>query len=157
MDSSSANLGVDSSRIDRLNGSLGRWDGNGTLQCGWGDAVKGDPNDATHTTVAMEKYILETKGLSHHFGKQSILTNPTLGYPRGSIFGFLGPNGAGKTTTLRLILGLRCGSSRGRSGFPPGKSYRTSPHQDTRQSRLAHRNNLLCMPTLAASKTCHNL
>ncbi|HTJ12448.1 MAG TPA: ATP-binding cassette domain-containing protein [Dinghuibacter sp.] len=56
--------------------------------------------------IAMEKYILETKGLSHHFGKQSILTRLDLRVPPGSIFGFLGPNGAGKTTTLRLILGL---------------------------------------------------
>jgi ABC-2 type transport system ATP-binding protein len=54
----------------------------------------------------MEHYILETKGLSHHFGKQSILTHLDLRVPPGSIFGFLGPNGAGKTTTLRLILGL---------------------------------------------------
>lgn len=54
----------------------------------------------------MQQYILETKGLSHHFGKQSILTHLDLRVPPGSIFGFLGPNGAGKTTTLRLILGL---------------------------------------------------
>ncbi|TDW99163.1 ABC transporter ATP-binding protein [Dinghuibacter silviterrae] len=54
----------------------------------------------------MEKYILETKGLTHHFGKQPILTRLDLRVPPGSIFGFLGPNGAGKTTTLRLILGL---------------------------------------------------
>lgn len=57
-------------------------------------------------TIAMEKFILETKGLSHHFGKQSILAHLDLRVPPGSIFGFLGPNGAGKTTTLRLVLGL---------------------------------------------------
>lgn len=57
-------------------------------------------------SIATEKYILETKGLSHHFGKQPILTRLDLRVPPGSIFGFLGPNGAGKTTTLRLILGL---------------------------------------------------
>jgi ABC-type multidrug transport system ATPase subunit len=54
----------------------------------------------------MEKYILETKGLSHHFGAQPILKEVALRVPQGSIFGFLGPNGAGKTTTLRLVLGL---------------------------------------------------
>lgn len=54
----------------------------------------------------MSEFILETKGLNHHFGTQSILKNVDLRVPQGSIFGFLGPNGAGKTTTLRLVLGL---------------------------------------------------
>jgi lantibiotic transport system ATP-binding protein len=54
----------------------------------------------------MENCILETRGLSHHFGSQPILRDVNLRVPPGSIFGFLGPNGAGKTTTLRLLLGL---------------------------------------------------
>lgn len=54
----------------------------------------------------MSGYILETRGLSHHFGAQPILREVDLKVPPGSIFGFLGPNGAGKTTTLRLVLGL---------------------------------------------------
>lgn len=54
----------------------------------------------------MSEFLLETKGLNHHFGSQPILKNVDLRVPKGSIFGFLGPNGAGKTTTLRLVLGL---------------------------------------------------
>lgn len=54
----------------------------------------------------METYVLETKGLNHHFGTQPILRDVSLQVPAGSIYGFLGPNGAGKTTTLRLVLGL---------------------------------------------------
>lgn len=54
----------------------------------------------------MTQYILETRGLSHHFGAQPILRDLNLQVPGASIYGFLGPNGAGKTTTLRLVLGL---------------------------------------------------
>jgi lantibiotic transport system ATP-binding protein len=54
----------------------------------------------------MEKLVLETRDLSHHFGTQPILKEVSLQVPAGSIYGFLGPNGAGKTTTLRLVLGL---------------------------------------------------
>jgi len=54
----------------------------------------------------MEEYVLETRGLNHHFGSQPILREVSLQVPAGSIYGFLGPNGAGKTTTLRLVLGL---------------------------------------------------
>ena len=51
--------------------------------------------------------ILETRELSHRFGRNDIaLDNIDLQVPEGSIYGFLGPNGAGKTTTLRLVLGL---------------------------------------------------
>ena len=54
----------------------------------------------------MSEYVLETRGLNHHFGSQPILREVGLEVPPASIYGFLGPNGAGKTTTLRLVLGL---------------------------------------------------
>lgn len=52
-------------------------------------------------------YVLETRGLSHHFADgATVLNHINLQVPAGSVYGFLGPNGAGKTTTLRLVLGL---------------------------------------------------
>lgn len=55
----------------------------------------------------MEKYCLQTDGLTYSFsGKEIILNNINLRVEQGSIYGFLGPNGAGKTSTLRLVLGL---------------------------------------------------
>jgi ABC-type multidrug transport system ATPase subunit len=54
----------------------------------------------------MAEYVLETRGLNHHFGSQPVLREVELRVPAASIYGFLGPNGAGKTTTLRLVLGL---------------------------------------------------
>jgi ABC-2 type transport system ATP-binding protein len=49
---------------------------------------------------------IETRGLTHSFGKRRVIDDLHLGVPKGSIFGFLGQNGAGKTTTMRLLLGL---------------------------------------------------
>lgn len=51
-------------------------------------------------------FALETRSLSHSFGKEKVLDNINLQVPTGSLYGFLGPNGAGKTTTLKLALGL---------------------------------------------------
>lgn len=51
-------------------------------------------------------FALETRSLSHYFGKEKVLDNINLQVPTGSLYGFLGPNGAGKTTTLKLALGL---------------------------------------------------
>lgn len=51
-------------------------------------------------------FILETSGLTHHFGGATALDDVAFQVEQGSIYGFLGPNGAGKTTTLRLTLGL---------------------------------------------------
>jgi lantibiotic transport system ATP-binding protein len=56
--------------------------------------------------------IIETRGLSYHFGKQQVLDNVSLQVPQGSIFGFLGPNGAGKTTTIKILLNLLYSSDR---------------------------------------------
>ena len=56
--------------------------------------------------------IIETRGLSYHFGKQLVLDNVSLQVPKGSIYGFLGPNGAGKTTTIKILLNLLHSSQR---------------------------------------------
>jgi ABC-2 type transport system ATP-binding protein len=50
--------------------------------------------------------IIETHGLTKHFGARIAVDRVTLAVPRGTAFGFLGHNGAGKTTTIRMLLGL---------------------------------------------------
>src|ERR1700741_5466663 len=50
--------------------------------------------------------VIDTQGLSFHFGNQQVIKSLSLQVPEGSIYGFLGPNGAGKTTTIKLLLNL---------------------------------------------------
>jgi ABC-2 type transport system ATP-binding protein len=50
--------------------------------------------------------VIETHGLTKHFGDRIALNGVDLSVPRASAFGFVGPNGAGKTTFIRTLLGL---------------------------------------------------
>ena len=50
--------------------------------------------------------IIETFGLSRHFGKTAAVEDVTLAVEAGEVLGFLGPNGAGKTTTIRMLAGM---------------------------------------------------
>jgi len=50
--------------------------------------------------------VLQTRGLTKHFGSVRAVDGVDLAVRRGEVFGFLGPNGAGKTTTIGLLLGL---------------------------------------------------
>lgn len=54
----------------------------------------------------MSKWVIETQGLSRHFGQKAAVREIDLQITRGEVFGFLGPNGAGKTTTVRLLNGV---------------------------------------------------
>jgi ABC-type multidrug transport system ATPase subunit len=54
----------------------------------------------------MQKYAVETCGLTRRFGAQLAVDVLNLLAPEGGVYGFLGPNGAGKTTTIRMLLGL---------------------------------------------------
>jgi ABC-2 type transport system ATP-binding protein len=54
----------------------------------------------------MEQFAIQTVGLNHHFGSQTVVRDLSLQVPKGSIYGFLGPNGAGKTTTIKILLNL---------------------------------------------------
>lgn len=54
----------------------------------------------------MSNLILETRGLTKHYGQQLAVKDISLKIPKGSIYGLLGPNGAGKTTVLKMITGL---------------------------------------------------
>ena len=50
--------------------------------------------------------LIETSGLSKHFGSVQALDGLDLRVMPGEIYGLLGPNGAGKTTTLKIMIGL---------------------------------------------------
>jgi len=50
--------------------------------------------------------ILETKGLSRHFGTLIAVDALNLCVETGEVFGLLGPNGAGKTTTIKMLTTL---------------------------------------------------
>ncbi len=50
--------------------------------------------------------VVETSGLTKHFGSTVALDGLDLQVAQGEVHGFLGPNGAGKSTTIRILLGL---------------------------------------------------
>ena len=50
--------------------------------------------------------IIETSGLTRHFGSTTAVEDVTLAIQTGEVLGFLGPNGAGKTTTIRILAGM---------------------------------------------------
>ncbi len=50
--------------------------------------------------------VIETNGLSRHFGSFTAVDSVDLSIEEGDIFGFLGPNGSGKTTLIRMLCGL---------------------------------------------------
>ena len=54
----------------------------------------------------MTNLVLETKGLTKHYGDFVAVENLDLSIRKGEVFGLLGPNGAGKTTTILMLLGL---------------------------------------------------
>jgi ABC-2 type transport system ATP-binding protein len=54
----------------------------------------------------MNDLVLETKGLTKHYGDFVAVDNLNLSIKQGEVFGLLGPNGAGKTTTILMLLGL---------------------------------------------------
>src|SRR5512133_1516235 len=54
----------------------------------------------------MDDLVLETRGLTKHYGDFIAVDNLNLSVMKGEVFGLLGPNGAGKTTTILMLLGL---------------------------------------------------
>jgi ABC-2 type transport system ATP-binding protein len=50
--------------------------------------------------------IIETKGLTKHYGKVHAVEDLSLEVEEGAIYGFVGPNGAGKTTTMQILTTL---------------------------------------------------
>ncbi len=54
----------------------------------------------------MSNLVLETSGLTKHYGDFIAVDNLDLSVKKGEVFGLLGPNGAGKTTSILMLLGL---------------------------------------------------
>jgi len=50
--------------------------------------------------------VLQTEGLTKHFGAFKAVQDLNLEVQEGDLYGFLGPNGSGKTTSMRMILRL---------------------------------------------------
>jgi ABC-2 type transport system ATP-binding protein len=50
--------------------------------------------------------VLQTEGLTKHFGALKAVQDLNLEVREGDLYGFLGPNGSGKTTSMRMILRL---------------------------------------------------
>ncbi len=50
--------------------------------------------------------MIQTEGLTKHYGATIALVDLDLRVEPGEILGFLGPNGAGKSTTVRILAGL---------------------------------------------------
>ncbi len=60
------------------------------------------PQDETSPTT---ETVLSTTGISHRYGKLSVLTDVGIEIPSGAVTAVVGPNGTGKTTLLRILLG----------------------------------------------------
>src|SRR5512136_1310581 len=54
----------------------------------------------------MPNIVLQTEGLTKHYGSLTAVKNLTLAVYEGEVLGFLGPNGAGKTTAISMMCGL---------------------------------------------------
>jgi ABC-2 type transport system ATP-binding protein len=50
--------------------------------------------------------VLQARGLTKRYGRQTALSDCTLDIPSGRVVGLVGPNGAGKTTLLQLAVGM---------------------------------------------------
>ncbi|MGD8495977.1 MAG: ATP-binding cassette domain-containing protein [Gemmatimonadales bacterium] len=50
--------------------------------------------------------VIETRGLTKHYGKTHAVDGLDVAVQEGQVFGFLGPNGSGKTTTIGMLLGI---------------------------------------------------
>ena len=50
--------------------------------------------------------VIESHGLTKHYGSKVGCQDVSLTLGRGHVFGFLGPNGAGKSTFIKMMVGL---------------------------------------------------
>jgi ABC-2 type transport system ATP-binding protein len=56
--------------------------------------------------MGTDEPVVETRGLTKHYGRLVALDGLSLSVGRGQILGFIGPNGAGKTTAIKILVGL---------------------------------------------------
>lgn len=59
----------------------------------------------------MDKNIIELKGISKHYGDNTVLNNLSLNIKSNEFLTLLGPSGCGKTTTLKIIAGFETADS----------------------------------------------
>lgn len=72
--------------------------------------------------------LLETKGLTKHFGGLAAVSQLDMYVNQGEIVGLIGPNGAGKTTVFNLITGF-VRPTRGKVLFNGHDITRKKPHR----------------------------
>jgi len=75
--------------------------------------------------------LLETQGLSKHFGGVQALDRIDISVNRGEVVGLIGPNGAGKTTLFNVVCGLK--PTAGRVLFKGEEITGLAPHQICRR------------------------
>ncbi len=56
--------------------------------------------------MAGDSAVIETDGLTKHYGPVVAVDHLNLRLYAGEVFGMLGPNGSGKTTTILMLMGL---------------------------------------------------
>jgi ABC-2 type transport system ATP-binding protein len=54
----------------------------------------------------MREWVIETEGLTKHYGAVQAVRDLTLRVGGGRITGFLGRNGSGKSSTIKMLLGI---------------------------------------------------
>ena len=77
--------------------------------------------------------LLETRGVSKHFGGLKAISDVSFDIRQGEIFSVIGPNGAGKTTLFNLITGFLA-PTRGEIYFQGEKISGLKPYQVARKS-----------------------
>ena len=70
--------------------------------------------------------LIETKGVSKHYGVFCALDDVSVAVRDGEFVSVVGPNGAGKTTLVNVLTGL-LGADQGRGIFQGHKHYRCRP------------------------------
>jgi branched-chain amino acid transport system ATP-binding protein len=78
----------------------------------------------------VQRWLLETRGLTKRFGGLTAVDNLELAINRGEIRGLIGPNGSGKTTTVNLISALYRADA-GEIHLHDERIDRLRPHQVT--------------------------
>ena len=84
-------------------------------------------------TGEREEVVLETRGLTKHFGGVRAVDGVDLTIPWGDLRAIIGPNGAGKTTLFNLITG----DLRRESGYISFRGKRSAGCRRTRCAAVA--------------------
>ena len=77
----------------------------------------------------MNDLVIQTDGLTKHYGKIVAVDGLSMEVHRGHVYGLLGPNGSGKTTTMGILLGLVSPTSGSFSLFGSADGHREALHR----------------------------